>query len=252
VKRSACETAHNPRFAKVSRQSTTRDIAKHFTECKAKLVETLGGASVNCVCLTSDIWSGNAKEDYLSVVAHYINSDWQLEKRVLGLVLIDVSHNGQNIVDCVASVLADYGLSKKVFAVTLDNASSNASAMQKLRPILSKYLGFDVNDPQPACNPTEINFSINVVNSMFLHQHCACHIINLIVKEALFALKSAIERFRSAISWLNSSNQRIAAYKSYCIAIGVRPRKFQLDMDVRWNSNYLMLKHASLSSQAIF
>ena len=45
------------------------------------------------VCLTSDIWSGNDKEDYLSVVAHYINFDWQLEKRMLDLVLIDVSHN---------------------------------------------------------------------------------------------------------------------------------------------------------------
>jgi hypothetical protein len=43
-------------------------------------------------------------------------------------------------------VLADYRLSEKVFAVTLDNASSNASAMQKLRPILSKYLGFEVID----------------------------------------------------------------------------------------------------------
>jgi hypothetical protein len=77
----------------VSRQSTTRDILKYFTDCKAKLVETFS-ASVNCVCLTFDIWSGNTKEDCISVVSHYINCDWQLEKRVLGLVLIDVSHNG--------------------------------------------------------------------------------------------------------------------------------------------------------------
>lgn len=42
------------------------------------------------VCLTSDIWSGNAKDDYLSAVAQ----DRQLEKRVLGLVLIDVFHSG--------------------------------------------------------------------------------------------------------------------------------------------------------------
>ena len=234
------KTAHNPKYARVSRQTTTRDIQKYFTDCKAKLVETFG-TSVNCVCLTSDIWSGNAKEDYLSVVAHYINSDWQLEKRVLGLVLIDVSHNGQNIADRVASVLADYGLTDKVFAVTLDNASSNASAMLKLKPILSHYLGFDVTDePEYAsCN----DIASSSVNSMFLHQRCACHILNLIVKEALTTLKPLIETFRTAISFLNSSNQRIAAYKSYCIAIGVRPRKFQLDMEVRWNSTYLMLKH---------
>ena len=78
---------------------------------------------------------------------------------------------------------------------------------------------------------------------MFLHQRCACHIINLIVKEALAAVNPLIEDFRTTISFMNSSNQRIAAYKSYCIASGVRPRKFGLDMDVRWNSTYLMLKH---------
>jgi hypothetical protein len=56
-------------------------------------------------------------------------------------------------------------------------------------------------------------------------------------------LKPYLEDFRTAISFLNSSNQRIAAYKSFCVAMGVRPRKFGLDMDVRWNSTYLMLKH---------
>ena len=69
-------------------------MVNFFTDRKAKLVENLSSSVVNCVCLVSDIWSGNAKENYISVVANYINSDWQLEKRVLGLVLIDVSHNG--------------------------------------------------------------------------------------------------------------------------------------------------------------
>jgi hypothetical protein len=63
------------------------------------------------------------------------------------------------------------------------------------------------------------------------------------VKSGLKRLKPYIEAFRTAISFLNSSNQRIAAYKSYCVAMNVRPRKFGLDMDVRWNSTYLMLKH---------
>jgi len=84
-------TAHNPKYVPISRQTTTRDMLKYFSDWKVKLVETISSGSVNCVCLTSDIWSGNAKEDYLSVVAHNTNSDWQLEKRVLGLRLIDCS-----------------------------------------------------------------------------------------------------------------------------------------------------------------
>jgi hypothetical protein len=31
--------------------------------------------ATSAVALTSDIWSGNAKEDYISVVAHYVNAD---------------------------------------------------------------------------------------------------------------------------------------------------------------------------------
>jgi len=37
--------------------------------------------------------------------------------------------------------------------------------------------------------------------------------------------------------------KRITEFKDYCLLKGVRPRKFGLDMDVRWNSTYLMLKH---------
>ena len=120
----------------------------------------------------------------------------------------------------IASVIADYGLTDKIFAVTLDNAAANTRAINQLNPVLSGYVG-----------------------SLFLHQRCACHIINLIVKAGLEVFKPMLGAFRSAISFLNSSNQRIAAYKSYCIAVGERPRKFGLDMDVRWNSTYLMLKH---------
>jgi hypothetical protein len=59
-------------------------------------------------------------------------------------------------------VLADYELTSKVLSVTLDNTSANASAMDELTPSLSSYVG-----------------------SSLLHQRCACHIINLIVKSGL-------------------------------------------------------------------
>jgi hypothetical protein len=103
-----------------------------------------------------------------------------------------------------------------VLSVTLDNAS----AMDYLTPSLPSYVG-----------------------SILLHQRCACHIINLIVKPDLKRLNMYLEDFRTAISFLNSSNLHIASFKSFYLAAGVRPRKFGLDMDVRWNSTYLMLKH---------
>ena len=74
--------AHNPRFAKVSRQTTTRDFGKLFTECRDKLKNFMLPAA-SSIALTSDILSSNAKEDYISVVAHYVSAYWELQKILL-------------------------------------------------------------------------------------------------------------------------------------------------------------------------
>jgi len=69
--------AHNPLFEKVSRQTTTRDMCKLFDEQRAMLMKSVLLAA-SSVSLTSDIWSSNAKEGYISVVVHYVSADWEL------------------------------------------------------------------------------------------------------------------------------------------------------------------------------
>ena len=69
------------------------------------------------------------------MVAHYVNADWELQKRVVGFRLIEVKHSGENIVERVASVVEEFGLIDKIFAITLDNASSNDKAMEALTSV---------------------------------------------------------------------------------------------------------------------
>jgi hypothetical protein len=69
--------AHNPLFSKVSRQTTTRDLAKLFVERRDVLKNSVLSGT-HSVSLTSDIWSGNAKKDYISVVACYVSANWEL------------------------------------------------------------------------------------------------------------------------------------------------------------------------------
>jgi hypothetical protein len=38
-------------------------------------------------------------------------------------------------------VINDFGCTNKVISITLDNASSNFRAMEKLKPLLSGYVG---------------------------------------------------------------------------------------------------------------
>jgi hypothetical protein len=109
-------------------------MAKLYEEQRAMLL-TNDLPVASSVSLTSDIWSGNGKEDYISVVCHYVNKEWDIEKKVVGFSLINCKHTSDNIADSIANVVEDFGLSDKVFAVTLNNASANAKAYKILGPI---------------------------------------------------------------------------------------------------------------------
>jgi hypothetical protein len=57
-------------------------MVKLYNDRVVKMIETFKN-SISFVALTSDIWNGKAKEDYLFVVAHFVNSNWELEKRLV-------------------------------------------------------------------------------------------------------------------------------------------------------------------------
>jgi hypothetical protein len=185
-----------------------RDLIRLFNDRVELLIEVL--KHVSSVALTSDIWSGKAKEDYISVVAHFVNSDWCLEKRLL--------------VERVEMVANDYSITDNIFAIVLDNASSNKTAIYVLKLVFSDYIVHLI--PAPSRNESDLS-------NIFLHQRCACHIINLFVKSCLKRFQPYLEDFSTPITFLNSSNQRISSYKLYRMSVGVRPHKFGVDMNVR-------------------
>jgi hypothetical protein len=55
--------AHNPRYAHVYRQTTTKDFVKYFNQTHTLMTDCLTACS--SVAITSNIWNDNAKEDYL-------------------------------------------------------------------------------------------------------------------------------------------------------------------------------------------
>jgi hypothetical protein len=130
--------------------------------------------------------------------------------------LVESRHTGEYIAEKVAYVIQDFGLLDKIMAITLDNASSNTKAMETLNPMFVGFLG---SEPAPTDKDP------NARKYHLIHQHYACHIINLIVKPGLKRIKSYLEDFRIAIIFMNSSNTRIASFKRYSHGEGIRPRK---------------------------
>ena len=91
-------------------------MTKIAKEGLAAIKEELGSSTFS-VSITSDIWNGLAKQDYITVVAHYVSSSWDLNKRVIGFELIDSAHTGENIADAILKVVSDFGLCDKIFEI---------------------------------------------------------------------------------------------------------------------------------------
>ena len=68
---------------------------------------------------------------FLCITAHYIDSEWMLNKRIILFKTIDTPHNGKNITTLNKNI--DLGIRDKIFTITLDNASNNDVAIQRLK-----------------------------------------------------------------------------------------------------------------------
>ena len=42
------------------------------------------------IALRSDVWTSKAKQDYISIVAHHADGDWNLQKHIIEFTLLDV------------------------------------------------------------------------------------------------------------------------------------------------------------------
>jgi hypothetical protein len=62
------------------------------------------------------------------------------------------------------------------------------------------------------------------------------------VQAGMSQVSKHLSSIRSAIRFLSTSPLAYSKFKEYCKVRGKKPRKFGLDMKVRWNSTYHMLK----------
>jgi hypothetical protein len=72
-----------PRFEIPSRRTCTRDVVQLYFEQKAKLKMFIQ-EQCNRVCLTTDGWTSQQQDSYMTVTTHFIDKDWCLHKKIIG------------------------------------------------------------------------------------------------------------------------------------------------------------------------
>lgn len=107
-------------------------------------------------------------------------------------------HNGVALAKKIYSLASDYGIEKKLFTITLDNASTNVSCVQILQNQL-RSKGALVHD------------------GILFHVRCCAHILNLIVQDGLKEIDVSVDRIREYVKYVKGFQVRKVMF-TQCIA----------------------------------
>ncbi|KAF7134717.1 hypothetical protein RHSIM_Rhsim04G0042400 [Rhododendron simsii] len=207
----------NPEFSKVSRNTTRSDCLGAFGKTRKEMITEIKKFD-STISFTSDMWSGINNLGYICVTAHYIDSSWILNKRIIAFRLMEHPHNANQIFQCISGVFREFEIVDKVFSITFDNHTANSAAIEL--------------------------FKVNMTNlrCQFFHMRCVCHIINLVVQDGLESIAPQIKNIRNALLFIATSGVRQQEFDALCKSYNVKPKRMKTDMKIRWNSTFLMLK----------
>ncbi|XP_054800155.1 zinc finger BED domain-containing protein RICESLEEPER 1-like [Prosopis cineraria] len=212
-----------PRFRIPSRTTVARDCWQLYLG-EIKILKQVLKKSANRVCLTTDCWTSTQNFNYLCLTCHFIDPEWKLHKRILNFCMIE-NHRGDTIGKTIEKCLLEWGI-ERVFTITMDNASSNDTALSYLKRRLRNWKGM-------------------VCGGDYLQLRCCAHILNLVVNDGLKELKNSFDAIRNAIKYVRSSPARLQKFKSVAELEKLDTTSLVcLDVNTRWNSTYLMLESA--------
>lgn len=221
----------NPKVQHISRNTSKSDVLKIYEAEKEKLKESLESITSR-ICLTSDLWSSLASNGYMTLTAHYVDNNWMLQRRVLVFRHLPPPHDGQNVGEKLISFLQEWGIERKIFTLTLDNASYNNGVVDLLK------------------NHLRLKNSL-VCDGQFIHVRCGAHILNLVIQSGLKSIDGSVEKIRESVKYVRGSEMRAMKFAECVSQLGLKvSKKLVQDMPVRWNSTYLMLESAILHKLA--
>ncbi|XP_061340947.1 zinc finger BED domain-containing protein RICESLEEPER 2-like [Gastrolobium bilobum] len=149
-----------------------------------------------------------------------------LPNRILNFSRLKPPHTEIELEAAIFDCLKQWGIEKKVFSITLDNAAVN----DNMQLILLNHLLLQ---------------NTLLCDGEYFHIRCSAHILNLIVQEGLKVAAEALYKIRESVKYVRGSDGRMIKFQD-CVehagidtSIGLR-----LDVSTRWNSTYLMLESA--------
>ncbi|XP_052278728.1 E3 SUMO-protein ligase ZBED1-like [Dreissena polymorpha] len=169
-------------------------------------------ASVQSASITTDTWTSNSTESYITVTEHHINSDWDIKSNVLLTRAMPERHTGENLANRLTDCVSEFGLGGKIDTCVHDNARNMECAGDK-------------------CDE-------------WGDLGCFGHTLQLCVKPALelASVSKTIARCRKLVGHFKHSTTLTAEMKKRQQVLGEKEHVLMQDVPTRWNSTQLMLE----------
>ncbi|KAL1298651.1 hypothetical protein AAHE18_18G047100 [Arachis hypogaea] len=164
---------------------------------------------------------------FICLTAHFVDENWKLQSKILNFCHMSPLHTGFELSSKIFTLLTEWKIDKKIFSITLDNASSNYTCVEHLKSTLDVH-------------------SSLLCGGEFFHVRCSAHILNLIVQDGMKICGDAVHKIRDSIKYLRKSESRMVKFKECFEDIeGLEyTTALCLDVPTRWNSLYAMLASA--------
>lgn len=179
---------------------------------------------------TTDIWTSNSNDAYLSLTIHYISEHFERHNFLLEIANFPPPHTYDRILAVITNILQDFKIAKEQIYMILHDSASN---MKKAFP----------------------QDSVSSIN-------CSNHLMQLAMNDALNnkqdpnseknnTIYNLIEKLKKIVVHFHRSTTSWKKLKTTEAKLKIEKKKLVSYSETRWNGQFLMLERIDLLKQAL-
>ncbi len=244
-------------FITTAHSEVSKLIAQSF-QLQKDVVRKRIQSALTRIHLSVDVWTSPNNHLLLAVCGHFIDSQEDRMKALLGLRTI-ASHSGEKQWSALLPLLEDFGIVQKIGAIVADNSTTNDTLCRAISQHLNEKeeIWWDPSHERIRCQGHTINLIVQAflftepeLEIVEAYDHCDPLQEELTEetqteKEECFREMGVLGRLHNIVHHTRSSAGRMNEFKA------LAGRMIPLDNSTRWNSWYRMIDVALEAESAI-
>ncbi|WCJ40523.1 Zinc finger BED domain-containing protein RICESLEEPER 2 [Euphorbia peplus] len=211
-----------PQYNMVSFNTIQGECVSLYLREKQGLMDLISGIPGR-VSISLDLRTSNLNVGYAFLTGHFIDSDWNLHRCLLNVVMLPFPESEYAFNQAVISCISDWHLESRLFTLTLDQSISNDNIIGNLRGVLSVK--------------NQLMF-----NGQLVKGNCYARVLSRLAQEALGATGEVVRRIRESVKYVKTSDSHDEKFAELRQRLQVpSTRELIIDDQTKWDTTYHML-----------